>query len=352
MFKILRLIRTEEWVALVSAGVVTLINIIFYGGTFSVGNTAFTMFKYFSFGTPFFEVFFFFIWGFCFWKLYFWLVRVLQDIFIKHKEVSLKERAWQFLADILVSLRTFIPFVVVSIAFYQLLDNLSYQLRFSGADMLLAGWDEKIFSVYPFVWLSNAFDYDWLNRPLFYIYIYISVILSGTFIMLFLFSRDFLFRRAVLAFIAVLIISFPVFYFLPCQDPSNYFLRNIRGYSFSTETSSMLKDYAPNALTAGYISQIAEAETNVSRDNAVPISCFPSMHAAWSFLIVYFLAKLRRWSLFLSLPWLALLLLSGIYFAQHYAVDYLIVLPIVVISLFLANLLIKQRSMAVDNISI
>ena len=163
MFKLLRLIRIEEWVALVSAGVVTLINVIFYGDAFSVGGTAFLMFKYFSFGTPFFEVFFFFIWGFCFWKLYVWLVRVARDIFIKHKEVSLKERAWRFFADTFASLRTFIPFVVVSIAFYQLLDNLSYQLRFDGADMLLADWDSKIFSVYPFVWLPNTFNYDWLN---------------------------------------------------------------------------------------------------------------------------------------------------------------------------------------------
>ena len=110
----------------------------------------------------------------------------------------------------------------------------------------------------------------------------------------------------------------------------------------------MLKDYVPSALTADYISRIAKAETNALRDNTVPVSCFPSMHAAWSFMVVYFLAKLRRWTLFVSLPWLALLLMSGIYFAQHYVVDYVVSVPIVAISLFLAYLLIKQKAMIVN----
>lgn len=349
MFKFLRLIRIEEWVALASSGVVTLINILVYRNNFSVGGTTFLMFKYFSFGTPFFEVFFLFIWGFCFWRLYLWLVRAAQSVIDKNG-MPLKESFERFILEILSALRVFAPFIVVSIAFYQLLDNFSYQLRFKGADMFLASLDQKLFGEYPFVWLATAFHQSWFSWLMFYIYIYLSVVLSGVFILLFFFSSNLLFRRAILSFIIILVIAFPLFYFLPCQDPNNYFLRDIRGYSFTPEVSVILKSYAPSVLTAGYISQIAEAETNAKQDNAVPVSCFPSMHATWSLLIVYFLAKLWKRSLFVSLPWLAFLLLSGIYLAQHYVVDYVIAVPVAVIGLFIANFLIRQKP-AVETVS-
>ena len=352
MLKYIKSVRIEEWLVFASAAVIMFINISVYRNNFSFFESSLWMFKYFSFGTPFLTVFFFFIWMFCFWKLYIGLVRIAQDIFIERKAISLKERSKKLLMEIFASWRTLVPFVFVSFAFYQLLANFSYQLRFNTADVFLIGLDRKLLGVYPFVWLPTFFNQEWFSHLMYFIYIYIGIPLGGTLILLFLFSRDFLFRRVVLAFTIMFVIAYPIFYFLPCQDPSNYFLRNIRGRSFSPETISMLQEYAPNALTSGYINRIAEAETNVSRDNTVPISCFPSMHAAWSFMIVYFLAKLRRRSLFVSLPWLALLLLSGVYFAQHYAVDYLIAFVVVATSLFLANLLIRQRSAVADNVFI
>lgn len=342
MPKFLRSIRIEEWVALASSSVVILINIFVYGNSVS-GETAFRMLKYFSFGTRFLEIFFFFIWFACFYKIYIWLVRIAGKIFIEKETASFKANVKSMALDIFSTIRVLLPFVIVCFSFYQLLANFSYQFRFNTYDILLANWDYKIFGVYPFVWLPTVLRWEWFGEFMYAIYIYISIVLAITLILLFLISRNFLFRRIVLVFILTLMLAYPLFYFVPCQDPNNYFLRNIRGYSFSQEVSARIQNYSPAESAKGYTTDIATAETNEDRGDAVPISCFPSMHASWTFIIVYFLAQLSLWSLVVSLPWAVLLLLSGLYFSQHYAVDYIAAFLVVAISLFLANLLVKPR---------
>ena len=264
MFKLFRLIRIEEWVALVSAGVVILINVFVYHNTFS-GETALWMLKYFSFGSTFLELFFFFIWFVCFYKLYVGMVRAARKVFIEKETASFRANVKRMISDIFSTIRTLIPFAIVCSSFFQLLSNFSYQFRFNTYDIAIAGWDYKIFGAHPFVWFPTVLRWGWFSQFMYAIYIYISIVLAVTLILLFIFSRNFLFRRIVLAYIFILILAYPLFYFVPCQDPNNYFLRNIRGYSFSSETSSMFQNYAPNALTAGYISQIAEAETCAPR---------------------------------------------------------------------------------------
>lgn len=71
------------------------------------------------------------------------------------------------------------------------------------------------------------------------------------------------------------------------------------------------------------------------------------MHAGWSFVVVFFAFLFSPWTLLVTLPWTASLLLGGLYYGQHYAVDYLMALPItafaIFLSFFLVNLEAKQR---------
>src|SRR3989338_8163618 len=159
MLKYIKSVRIEEWLVFASAAVIMFINISVYRNNFSFFESSLWMFKYFSFGTPFLTVFFFFIWMFCFWKLYIGLVRIAQDI----------------LMEIFASWRTLVPFVFVSFAFYQLLANFSYQLRFNTADVFLIGLDRKLLGVYPFVWLPTFFNQEWFSHLMYFIYIYIGI---------------------------------------------------------------------------------------------------------------------------------------------------------------------------------
>lgn len=240
--------------------------------------------------------------------------------------------------------RTFIPFILVPIATYQLLIKISFQLRFSALDPMFFNWDEKIFGGQAFLFLPSFFTDPVFTRLFPGAYASLPIAISLTMITLYIKSPNNLFRKMIVAYIVSILIGMPFFYAFPCQDPNNYFIRNIRNYSFSSEVSTRISQYAPNDLTRESIKKIFNSETNNGRaDNTVPVNCFPSMHATWSLLVVFFMALVWRPTLFLTVPWAIFLLTGGLYLAQHYAVDYLAAIPVIAASILLGKILIKPE---------
>ncbi|MBI3335194.1 MAG: phosphatase PAP2 family protein [Candidatus Portnoybacteria bacterium] len=330
----------EEILAFSAAGIVILITLMLYQNVFSPGETIFLMVRYFTFGYPFYNLFFFFIYLAYFWKFYLRLASVISDAILQKKPFP-KGIAREFIGYVLEPVRLLAPLVLVGLTFYTLLSRMSYELRFSGKDLLFLQADTSLFRVIPFVWLPSLLSPSFFSTLFQVGYLSLGAVMSASLALLFLFFRPLLFREAVLAFMISIILAYPFFYFLPCQDPNNYFLRNLRGVSFPEEITEGLKSYHPSPPAAGFIAQIANAETNKERDNAVPVSCFPSMHAVWAFFVIYFLALARRWSLALTIPWTVLLLAGGVYFAQHYVVDYIAAVPVAIASVYLAGLLLQ-----------
>lgn len=333
-------IRIEEALALSASGIVWAINILTYENTLQFSRAAALMLRYFSFGDPFYGLFFGFIYFFFLAKFYLYIVKVVSEKIIKKKTIP-KGAARQLVFYFLEPLRIVIPLALVALSFYTLLGNMSLELRFSGRDIMFWRIDEIVFGSNSFIWLPTYIAADTLRVLLQYAYFSLPVVMSVTLATLFYASRQNLFRKAIISFMLSLIVAFPFFYAFPCQDPNNFFLSNIRNNSFPEDISRTLVAYSPSIETKKIIERISNAEADEENDNAVPISCFPSMHATWSFFIVYFLFRLRKWTLFVTLPWTILLLLGGLYFAQHYAIDYLVAIPVAAASIFLAGLLLR-----------
>ena len=68
------------------------------------------------------------------------------------------------------------------------------------------------------------------------------------------------------------------------------------------------------------------------------------MHATWSLLAVYYLARIWRWTLLVSIPWALLLMTGGIFLAQHYVVDYLAAAVVAALAIALAHVAITWEA--------
>jgi hypothetical protein len=304
------------------------------------------MVEYFAFGEPFYVFFFLFLCGLYAWKFCWRLARLAVGSILERQPLP-PGSGRELMVLFVEPFRRFAPLVVVSASFYTLLGNISYSLRFSGKDELLAAIDRILFGTQPFIALGSAVQHPVLIEVLRHAYLSLSIIMSAALILLFSFpSRLRHYRQLVLAFIISLLIAFPLFAVMPCQDPYHTFIANIRGHEHAPKMQEALQGYAPAPRTAEITRTLAASEETPERDTAVPISCFPSMHATWSMLSIYFLFLLLPFSLLITVPWVILLLTGGLLFAQHYAVDYLVALPVAAASILISAWLLRREEHA------
>ncbi len=338
--KIIKAISIEFWLSILLAILAQFINVFFYQNVFSVKGVLQWMIRYFTFGNAFFVWFFLFIYLLFLAKFYIKLVKITSNYLLNSTPPSSLERKDLFY-QLFRPFYLLAPITIATGPLWTLLGNMSYGLRFTRIDELFLRADFAIFSAYPFIFLPTKFANEYVVSLLKSAYFSLAFIMSANLILLYLLKKEGLFRQAILTFLISIVIGFPLFFTFPCQDPGNYFLRNLHGRSLSPEVHQAIKEYHPSIITSQIVRQIAQAETNVEKDNTVPISCFPSMHAVWGMFVIYFLFKLAPFSLAITIPWLLLLLTGGVYFAQHYVVDYIVAIPVAIASLFLANLLLR-----------
>lgn len=337
---ILKAVRSEEWLAVILFLVIVAINIFVYHEAVTPLEAWRLMYRYFTFGEPFFGLFFIVIYLLVCFRIYQVLVKIRSDLIIKNHRPQ-KTVLINLTKQSLNLLRAIVPLVLTALPKYQLLTHLSYQFRFSGQDLILAAADRSLFGVLPFVYLANHFNADWFVNKVYYFYFSLAIVISVLLAFLLLTKKEKLLRLAITAFMISSVLAFPLFYAAPCQDPSHYFIANNRQQLIPPEIVKEMAGYQPSTLTKALVAKISRAETIVERDNAVPISCFPSMHAVWAIIVVYFLAKVRRATLWASIPWLLLTLTGGLYFAQHYLIDYVVAVPVAILSIICAHWLIR-----------
>lgn len=338
--KLIKSISVEFWTAFLFALLALSVNIFFYEDALSLEAALRWMVRYFTFGNAFFAWFFLFIYLLFLTKFYIKLVKITSNYFLDSIPPSSLDKKELFY-HLFQPFYLLAPIAIATGPFWTLLGNMSYSLRFTQFDEWLLKADFALFGSYPFISLPTALTNEYAISLLKSSYFSLAFVMSTNLIVLYLLRKEWLFRQAILAFLCSLLIGFPLFYAFPCQDPGNYFLRNLRGQTLSHESQQALSEYRPPLAASQTIVRIAEAETNIEKDSTVPISCFPSMHAAWGMFVVYFLFKLSALSLLITLPWFTLLLAGGVYFAQHYVVDYIVAIPVAIASLFLANLLLR-----------
>jgi hypothetical protein len=335
-------IRREEWLAILVFVVAMTINILIYDQKFSAWEALRWMITYFTFGEPFYNIFFVVVYALAFFYFYRGLFEMCNDWFLHQKRPNRAAIA-QLFKKFIRPLRVIFPLGLTAISTYQVLSHLSYALRFSGRDLLLAVWDQRVVGGLLFFYLPTWFKADWIAHLSYYGYLSLSVVMSLLMVFLFLFKKDRMLRLATAAFIFSSTFSFPLFYLMPCQDPGHYFITNDRNNTIPVGVASEMANYHPSELAKSKMLHINQAEMKKDKDNAVPISCFPSMHAVWAIIAIYFMARLSRWTILLSLPWLFVTLFGGLYYAQHYLVDYIVGIPIAMSSIGAAYFLFKFK---------
>ncbi len=333
-------IRPEEWLAALVAVVAVWLNVAVYHQQVSLPEALIAMVQFFTFGEPFYGLFFIAIYGLALFDFYQALALVVNQ-WLWHHQPPTKAAGRDLLKKLFKPIRVILPIAITALPMYQLLAHFSYQWRLSSQDIILAKADQQFIGGLLFIYLPTKFVALWLTKLLRWACLSLSIILCAMLTLLFLLKQERLLRLMIAAVVWSFILAYPFFYYLPCQDPYHAFIENNRRQTIPSAIQTELAGYHPSAVTQNLAKQIAIAETNTEHDNTVPVSCLPSMHAVWALIVIYFLARLSRWTIGPSLLWLVVMLAGGLYFAQHYLVDYVVAIPIAMLSIGLAYWLLR-----------
>lgn len=331
-------IRIEELFAIAAAVALMVLGVVASdrADSLQVFDFVRSMFRYVTFAFPgsgFLHVFLFFFYAFLFWLAYRLPLNYVVKRFLGY-ELS-KPPDWKKVGKTLSDLGRGVA--VMALTFVPssfLLGWLDVVLRNIGKDLWLWHMDELLLGHQLFIALPTLLPQTFVAQELWVLYTSLPLVMGSVLVITFIVSRAYLFRWALLSFSICFFFAWPFFVNVPCQDPGEFFIRNVREETFSPSVQQELSEYAPGYLTEKLVNQLQTAETSVyDNSNVVPISCFPSMHAQWGVLSVFFLTIINRRLIIPLLVWLVVMLAGGIYFAQHYFVDYLVAVPIALFSI-------------------
>jgi len=198
--------------------------------------------------------------------------------------------------------------------------------------------EKNIFGELPFLWLHSQNNFlapllRILAPAIIWCFQSLSLVMGvSMFVFYIVFSKEDFYKYIFAIFISCMI-ALPFWYFFPINSPNNYYL----------STNPEIADYNPPKSVLELQRQIY----NEQKENP-PVSTFPSMHTTWAIFIVYYLYRNYKKTIWLTAPWLLLLILGTTYLAQHYFVDILLAIPLSAISIIIANKIediIKEKTL-------
>ncbi len=343
--KILQSVRIEEYVLFISSLIVSSVCLILSyqligSGYFGHGfRTVFLGVKYFS-------VVLVFVYLYIFYKLFLYLTNWLSPFYKKNFPKDLSNpligvwpRIKNVLINVLVILRPFFLAVVFFSLLTLLLGFFSVYLQESLIDDQLMRVDKSLFSSYPFFW-----SYDWipffkyLSPLIVYSYNLLGTMMGVSWIIFYLTKKREIFSKYIVAMVLSSIIGLILWFIFPALTPQDRYLDNIYGLEINPSIQALIKDYNPDKYVLDF-----QEEIRLEPDEVGGVSTMPSMHVTWSMIIIYYLFKLKRKTVFITLPWFFLSTWGTFYLAEHYFVDILAALPIIVVVIWLSNLLVKKE---------
>ncbi len=263
----------------------------------------------------------------------------LKNFSLKKASLDMLSRIKDFLIDSLLFIRPFVLAIVFFGLALLLLGTFATEFRGRLADDLLMKWDKSITGFHISLWpyYQNSF-LGCLTPLLIKAYAVLGAVM-GISILVFLLRRNReLLTQYVLAIALAVILAFPIWASIPANSPrylNVLYQPQYMGIDFENKDESiseLTKDYQLDARILDYYD-----EMGIQTDGVMPISTIPSMHVVWGIIIVYYLSKFRRWTLFFSLPWLVFSTWGAVYLGQHYFVDVLVSLPVALLAVCLAN---------------
>ena len=355
VIEVLKNIKIEEYFAIVIS-LISLI-ILFSLGSFhynlsyllTTGSKAIKeSAKWFQWGIVVFVSFYFVV------KFIAFLAGIFEKFFFgreKCSTVSVNYLNKQFLVQSLkFFLRPILTILTPFSLFLLLIGGMRPRIENRLADLQLLKIDKLLTGTYPFLQLhspSNPFRFllDFLAHPIIDSFFALSVIMGLLVLFFYLDNDQKLFKGYILASFIVVILALPLWYFFPAQSPANAFLNKTNNANLPPSLLVQLNNYHPNSD----VSATQESLWKQQKQNP-PLTTFPSAHWAWGAIVVYYLFKKKRWTIFLSLPWFFLASLGTIYLGCHYLIDGIVALFLAVPSIYISNLLIKlERRYYIEN---
>lgn len=340
----LRAIPIEIWLALCIAFTAIFINVFLLPHSPDEQWYFFGVTEYLSYGRPALQIFSFGLVSLFFAKI-FW--RLGSALFVVRDGIrgTLRTEDWQFIthkfSEIFLAL---IPLAIIGVPKYELLIDLSRALsQFPSTSILLAS-DRMLTGGIPIVDIPN-----WLNSTLgagvlLFFYTTLLILAQCFFLYLFFRYRTTLYRQFLIAFLIGTTLAYIGSTLLPCAVPSISYLQNFEALVYSPELTHLLNTYDPTAYVTQSQNEIIRTQEIVGPHQYL-ISCFPSLHAFWSLLVVYFLWRIKPTTLFLTLPWIFLVLWGGILVGEHFLIDYVAAIPTALLSIGISLALLQfERS--------
>lgn len=205
----------------------------------------------------------------------------------------------------------------------------------------LADIDRAIFGVNVPFWFQEKNNpwkniFDTSGPIIIYSYGLLTVFIYFT-MMLALIVRFSVFLRFSLSFLVSLIISLPIWFALPALTPMDRYLINVYKAPISATIESEISAYEPNPSLLKFIEDMKPTKPGISQG----ISTFPSMHVAWGLLVAFFLFELWSPSLIITIPYVFLNSLATVYTLEHYTIDILAGIIIIILSVITANKIVR-----------
>jgi hypothetical protein len=202
---------------------------------------------------------------------------------------------------------------------------------------LLMRADYALFGSYVPFELHNQAAFNAMIVPIINSYLHLSSVLSLVVVGLFLFrAGDF--RQFVLGFVVITSLGLPSWYAIPAITPSEAYrtikLRRDIPYQVAYEIGGPIIHL--DSRLVGILNELELNQSNPEHGRYF-ITSFPSPHVAWGLLVVWFGVALHRRLALLLVPWGTLNAIGAIYSLEHYAVDALAGIVVVVVAVLLVR---------------
>ena len=355
--KILQSIKIEEYVLFVFS--LVLISAYFVLNGFKSGFTDFFDygFKHLAVGVKYFSFVLVFVYFYIFYKLYLYIINWLNPLIETKRSLKksisslnnpLNNSSGKIKKIFFVNLMIIRPLFSVSIFFGLitiLLGLLAVLLKGNFIDSLLMDMDNKLFGFYPF--LGSYYQVDLLLKMIPFLifgYLFLGSMMGITWIVLYFNKKRKLFSEYIIAMTLAVVIAMPIWITYPANSPRH--LNNIHNPQRINQVYSEVDEDIRNIITINQLDDKIlkfHEDIGIGNDDIIPISTIPSMHVTWALLILYYLYKLNKKTIFFTLPWNFFSTFGAVYLGQHYFMDVVIAFPVAIIAIWFANILVKME---------
>ena len=350
---ILRSIRIEEYILFIFS--LVLFSVYFILNGFKSGFADFFDygFKHLAIEVKYFSFVFLFIYLYIFYKFYLYIINWLNPLIEKKISFSSLSNPFSntsskikkiFFTNLIIirplfSVSIFFGFITI------LLGLLAVLLKGNFIDSLLMDMDNKLFGFYPF--LGSYYQVDLLIKMiplLIFGYLFLGSMMGITWVILYFNKKRKLFSEYIVAMTLAVIIALPIWIMYPANSPRH--LNNIynpqRIDQIYSKVDRDMEEIITNNKLDYRILNFHE-DIGIERDDIIPISTIPSMHVTWALLILYYLYKANKRTIFFTLPWNFFSTVGAVYLGQHYFMDIIISLPVTIIAIWFANVLVRME---------